>query len=110
MISPDEVLIVTCPQAQCTGSYDAGENAAFIVNGDWASTVHTDQLGGAGTAPSTGFLAIAVALALAKDLRATVDVFGFGGCPRCGKYFVSQIWQSTNPVSPTDNPSDSMLF
>ena len=90
VISPSEVLIVTCPQDHCEGQHDwgVGDNTAFYVSGAWASEVHSEQLAGAGSAPSSGFMAITVALAIAKDLGATVDVYGFGGCPRCGKYFV----------------------
>lgn len=44
-------------------------------------------VGRRGTWPSTGFLAIAFGLAVARYLNARISVYGFGACSRCNKYF-----------------------
>ena len=36
--------------------------------------------------PSTGFLAIAISLAVGQHIGASISVYGFGGCHGCNKY------------------------
>lgn len=50
--------------------------------------------------PSTGFVAIAIAIALAKDIGAPPpSVFGFGACHPCSKYYecVPKLFYGSNP-------------
>lgn len=94
VLAPGEVLVVTCPHWNCRAypdrlRYELGDNPAFFVDSPWADAVHDVQLWSAGEAPSTGFMAIAFAVAIAGQLNATVDVYGFGRCQECSKYYVS---------------------
>ena len=91
LISPGELLVVSCPQSHCTANLDPwtrGKSDAVIVRGEWATSVHERYLHGAGGSPSSGFIAMVVALAMARDMGGTLDVYGFGACKRCGKYNV----------------------
>jgi len=62
--------------------------SALTVDRAWVGLLHRTQLSLAGVGPSTGFVAMAVAVALAQrlGLRA-VSLYGFGGCARCPKYY-----------------------
>ena len=81
--------------ATAVGNYD-GEWAykpSTAVRGMWMQQVH-DGLNAfaarhhmqGGVWPSTGFLAIAVSIAVGQRIGASVSVYGFGACPACNKY------------------------
>ena len=76
-IAPGELLMATCPWYPCTPTIDAytqGDNKLVIVNGDWVGHIHAlflYSLGG----PSSGFVAMMVALAVARELGGTLEVY-----------------------------------
>jgi hypothetical protein len=66
------------------GSSIAGPK--LIVNRAFARHNHA-ILRHRGTAPSTGFHALAFGVALGRRLNATISVYGYGACVPCNKYF-----------------------
>lgn len=60
------------------------------VDDGWVRTLHAGLLRGKGDEPSTGFVALAMAVALAHraHARTPVGVYGFGACPPCAKYYM----------------------
>ena len=82
-----------CP-CRTNGPVWSGNNTS--VQAVWMQEVHNmlqrfvELTGATGLAgefwPSTGFLALAVALAVGKNIGAAVGVYGFGRCDSCVKY------------------------
>ena len=63
-----------------------GNNPSVVISNDFMQAAH-GSLGWAGRWPSTGFLALAVGLAVAQHIGARYSVYGFGACSPCNKYF-----------------------
>lgn len=65
-----------------------------LIRSEWMASVHEKVLKQeakkhgdyAGEWASTGFLAIAIALAVGQHIDASVSVYGFGSCFGCNKY------------------------
>ena len=55
-------------------TYTQGDNKAVNVNSDWVRHIHSLFLYSLGT-PSSGFVAMFVAIALARELGGTLDVY-----------------------------------
>ena len=105
VIGADELLILTQPNLLDDQTWDdepnwdswwdkmhledfGRTNSLVTIEGEWAAGLHQVQLEGKGAWPSTGFVALAMAVALARDVGAAPpSVFGFGACEPCPKYY-----------------------
>ena len=74
----------------------------------WRDALHARLLHHHGHEPSTGFIALGLAIALAQHAGASPpSVFGFGACVPCSKYFkcrATDQWESAE-ASGTEAPS-----
>ena len=61
-------------------------NPVVVLSHHWIGNLHQAALSGAGSWPSTGFIALALALALSSRGK-RVSAYGFGACRGCGKYY-----------------------
>jgi hypothetical protein len=91
-LAPQELAIRTCPEAGCTPKFDTQGHPVVTLSAAWANALHRDMLGSAASTPSTGFLGLAMAMAVAQALTSegtptTVHVYGFGPCQPCAKYY-----------------------
>ena len=99
-----EMVVRTSPTGKDTW-FDTGTHPAVTMHGRWASdVVHHRILGRAGSFPSTGFLALCIAVAVARSLTAEgrptiVHAYGFGGCAPCGKYYDVRVPRVESPAS-----------
>jgi hypothetical protein len=64
-------------------------NPVAVLSHRWISNLHQAVLSGAASWPTTGFIALALALALRSSGK-RVSVYGFGACRGCGKYYQCQ--------------------
>ena len=64
-------------------------NPVAVLSHRWISNLHQAVLSGAASWPTTGFIALALALALRSSGK-RVSVYGFGACRGCGKYYECQ--------------------
>ena len=72
------------------------------VPATWHWQLHANLLDSAAKWPSTGFVALALAVAVAQHVGAPPpSVYGFGVCPPCGKYY------DCNPTSADDRAEKS---
>lgn len=94
IIGKDELTLVTFPFAvqnsepwsqsdQLQGLHEIG-----LIDNAWARSLRSVQLEGHGKFASTGFVALAMAVAIARrsGVSAAVNVYGFGQCLVCKKY------------------------
>ena len=99
-ITPGEILVLTTPNSHMgapewerfrkaeLGKLGSHHQLVAISN-PWAASLRHHLLDDKGEFPSTGFVALAVTLALARSVGAPpVSVLGFGTCPPCGRYFM----------------------
>ena len=61
-------------------------NPVAVLSHHWIDNLHRAALSGAGSWPTTGFIALALALALSSSGK-RVSAYGFGACRGCGKYY-----------------------
>ncbi len=92
LLAPQELAIRTCPEAGCTPKFDTQGHPVVTLSAAWANAIHRDILRSAAWTPSTGFLGLAMAMAVAQALTSegtptTVHVYGFGPCRPCAKYY-----------------------
>ena len=57
-----------------TDAYMQGDNKLALVNGNWVARIHAMFLQNSGESPSSGFVAMMVAVALARELGGTLAV------------------------------------
>ena len=89
------------------GTWKASHGRAHSdLTAEWMSEVHeaakliaSDTGTTAGKWPSTGFLALAMALAVGDYIGAQVSVYGYGACTLCNKYSDCDGSNSTEPVN-----------
>ena len=63
-------------------------HATFAINNAWAAGLHRDVIASQGSFPSTGFQALALALAMTRLAGVPPpDVYGYGACTPCIKFF-----------------------
>ena len=97
-ITAGETLVLTNPNRWMgnadwndwrDGQYlgDLGRGHKLVaLESDWVQTTHQQELQGVSEWPSTGYVAMAFALALAIDVGAPPpSVYGFGACAPCPK-------------------------
>ena len=83
------MAVRTSPEGR-TDHFDTQDHPALSVEGGWVRELHQSILAGAGHFPSTGFIALSVAVAVSRELTSTgkptvIHVYGFGSCGACGK-------------------------
>lgn len=92
VITPGEILVRTNPRYQHNEPFWrepmlGKEHMLLALSETWVHQLEDAVLNGMG-APSTGFKALAMAVAIAHERHAPpVRTFGFGACPGCAKYF-----------------------
>ena len=94
VIGPHELLIynqVTCGGSNDGDLPDTSENREadmLVLSRDWTCALVQSPLHSVWQIPSTGFQALAMAVAMAQSVGAPpVDTYGFGACPACGKFY-----------------------
>jgi hypothetical protein len=87
VIRGDELIIQNIKTTSADPAFSTGGRPTLKLSAGWVKRVHRNQLYHAGTQPSTGFIGLAVATAVANEVGGTVSVYGFGPCHYCGKYF-----------------------
>ena len=110
IMTPAESLVLTCPYSttcnwpQWAHLLDDNIRSRAALHPAWPERLHRVVLRDAGIYPSTGFIAIALAVAIAqvRNLTAPPSVFGFGACPTCGKYYDCGIGGHGNGSSMKD--------
>ena len=93
LLAKDELIVQGLEHMWADPYFSTHGRPSLRISAAWVRALHQDILNGAGDAPSTGFIGVAVALALARAVpphgrgaRNIVRVYGFGACPICGKY------------------------
>ena len=109
VLARDELIVQGLENMWDDPFFSTDGRPTLRISAGWVRALHQDILQGAGNAPSTGFIGIAVAVALAQAVpsngRNVVSVYGFGACPICGKYsdcVCSRL--EHNPAQPTPAP------
>lgn len=92
-LDANQTLVMTCTNSrQC--HWITGEEQSYhvrdtlVIDDSWVASLHAGTLGNTGSWPSTGFIALAMAVALASHVGARApSVYGFGACIGCAKYY-----------------------
>jgi hypothetical protein len=87
LLMPEELVIQNVKNLQADPAFDTKGHPAVRVAASWVRQLKHDLLNDAGSQPSTGFVGLAMAVAVARDIGGSVSVYGFGACRPCGKYF-----------------------
>ena len=82
-----EIIIQNVRNLEDDADYWVDEHPTVHLAASWVKMLHEDLLDGTGDLPSTGFVGLAVAVAMAQEVGGNVSVYGFGACQGCGKYF-----------------------
>ncbi|KAL1527140.1 hypothetical protein AB1Y20_015822 [Prymnesium parvum] len=102
----DGELIIMVPDPEEHEDGSRARHPSVVVKHEWVDALHASLLSGEGLSPSTGFIGLCLALAIAQDMQGSVHAYGFGACPRCGKYDACVIPTPPNGGSP-DEASNS---
>jgi hypothetical protein len=85
-LTSNEILLFTCPKRLILGEC-VHVDAGFRVSGRWVEDLSNELRLTQFSFPSTGAIAIALARAIASELHAKVNIFGFGRCENCAKFY-----------------------
>lgn len=99
LLAPNEFVLRIHPggEANCDW-FDVGGRRSMCVRTEWTRDVYSRVLESFGGWPSTGFVGLAVAVALAQEVGGVnVNVYGFGACRPCGKYMDCDGSNATDP-------------